>query len=223
MLVRWYRSAPARDFAVAANDGIIGTAGVLQGFAGAGASSAALLVASISALVAGSVAGFGARYAELAAERDAERALITEEVEDLEADDADELADLIEHFEERGVPNGLARDVAQRMHAYDPLAAQLETEHGIQEPMRASQPIIGGLVEGVAIAAGSALPLIILLAYPAAWESWAVFLAAMASLAITSVLIAISARTSVPRALLRTIGIGVATMGLSYLAGVLVF
>jgi VIT1/CCC1 family predicted Fe2+/Mn2+ transporter len=219
----WYRSAGFRGLAVAATDGIIGTAGVLQGFAGAGASSSTLLVASISALVAGSAAGFGSKYAELAAERDAERAVIADETKDLHEDSSDELAELAAHFEERGVEPRLARSTAEQMFAHDALAAQLETEHGIIEPTSAAKPYLGALATALAFAAGSALPLAILLAYPAAWESWAVFVAVLISLAIASVLIAVSARTSVPRALGRTLTIGAATMGLSYLAGVIVF
>ena len=217
------RRDAVRDFAVAANDGIIGTAGVLLGFAGAGASSGTLLIASISALVAASVAGFGAKYAELAAERDTEQALIAEERLDLAEDANDDLAHLAEHFEERGVPAALARDVAERMHEHDALAAQLEIEHRIDEPMPLWRPLVGAAMNAVAVAAGSALPLVMLLAYPAAWESWAVFVAVLISLAVSSVVIAASARTSLPRALRRTLLIGLATMGLSYLAGLLVF
>ena len=221
--MRWYRSDAARDFAVAANDGIIGTAGVLLGFAGAGASSTTLLVASLSALVAGSVAGFGAKYAELAAERDAERALIAETERDLSEDARDDLDDLAAHFVERGVDRDLAKDVARQMHAHDAVGAQLEAEHGIDEPMPRSRPVLGALAAAAALATGSLLPLLMLLAYPAAWEEWAVATATLISLAVTSVLIALSARTSVPRALRRTISIGVATMGLSYLVGLVVF
>lgn len=221
--MRWYRTDAARDFAVAANDGIISTAGVLLGFAGAGASSTTLLVAALSALVAGSVAGFGAKYAELAAQRDTEQALIAETERDISEDASDDLADLAEHFVERGVPPELARDVAERMHAHDAVGAQLEAEHGIDDPMPASRPVLGALANAAALATGSLLPLIMLLAYPAAWEEWAVAVATLISLAVTSVLIALSARTSVPRALRRTIGIGVATMGLSFLVGLVVF
>ena len=219
----WYRSPGFRGLAIAASDGIIGTAGVLQGFAGAGASSSTLLVASISALVAGSAAGFGSKYAELAADRDAERAVIADEERDLHEDSSDELAELTAHFEERGVERDLARATAEQMFAHDALAAQLETEHGITARTGAAGPYPGALATALAFAVGSALPLAILLAYPAAWETWAVFIAVLISLAITSVLIAISARTSVPRALARTLTLGAATMALSYLAGVLVF
>jgi VIT1/CCC1 family predicted Fe2+/Mn2+ transporter len=160
---------------------------------------------------------------ELAAERDAERAVIADEERDLREESSDDLADPADHFEERGVERELARATAEQMFAHDALAAQLETEHGITAPTRAAELFLGALAAALAFAVGSALPLCILLAYPAAWESWAVFIAVLLSLAITSVLIAISARTSVPRALGRTLTIGAATMALSYLAGVIVF
>src|SRR6185503_3126082 len=141
----WYRSPGFRGLAIAASDGIIGTAGVLQGFAGAGASSSTLLVASISALVAGSAAGFGSKYAELAADRDAERAVIADEERDLHEDSSDELAELTAHFEERGVERDLARATAEQMFAHDALAAQLETEHGITARTGAAGPYLGAL------------------------------------------------------------------------------
>lgn len=212
-----------RDFAIAANDGIIGTAGVLQGFAGAGATSRTLLVASISAMVASSVAGFGAKYAELAAARDAERAVIADEERDLAEGVEDDIADIAEHFEERGVPDPLALDVAERLLARDALGAQLEIAHGIDEPMHAWQPAVGALWNAVAVAVGSALPLTVLLLYPHAVESWAVVVAVIVSLVVTSLVIAAAARASVWRALRRTLLIGIATMALSYLAGVLIF
>jgi VIT1/CCC1 family predicted Fe2+/Mn2+ transporter len=221
--VGWYRSPGFRGLAVAASDGIIGTAGVLQGFAGAGASSTTLLIASMSALVAGSAAEFGSKYAELAADRDAERALIAEEERDLREDASDELADLTAHFEERGVERELARRTAEQMFAHDPLAAQLEVEHGITGRTSAVQLYVGAFGTALAFAVGSTLPLAILLAYPAAWETWAVFIAVLLSLAVTSVLISISAGTSVPRALARTLTIGAVTMALSFAAGVIVF
>ncbi|WP_198169626.1 VIT1/CCC1 transporter family protein [Agromyces laixinhei] len=164
-----------------------------------------------------------ARRLALGARRDAERALIAETALDIREDASDDLDDLAAHFVERGVSRDLARDVAQQMHAHDAVGAQLEAEHGIDEPMPRSRPVLGALGNAAALATGSLLPLLMLLAYPAAWEEWAVAAAALISLTVTSVLIALSARTSVPRALRRTIGIGVATMGLSYLVGLVEF
>ncbi|WP_153683705.1 VIT1/CCC1 transporter family protein [Agromyces agglutinans] len=218
----WVRSEGFRSFVVSSTDGIIGTAGVLLGFAGAGASSGTLLIASISALVAGSVAGFCSKYAELAAERDAERAVIADEIEDLR-DPADDLAALAARFEARGVQPTVAREVAEQLFAHDALDAELEFTHGIDEPTRAVEPLLGAAAGAAAIALGSALPLAILVVYPAAWEEWAVALAVILSLTVAGVLTSVTARTSVWRGLARTVGVGVLTMLATYLAGVLIF
>jgi VIT1/CCC1 family predicted Fe2+/Mn2+ transporter len=49
-----------RSWSVVANDGIIATAGILEGFAGAGASHATLVTAATSATVAGMLSVGGA-------------------------------------------------------------------------------------------------------------------------------------------------------------------
>ena len=68
-----------RMWSLAAQDGIISTAGILLGFAGAGADAATLLVAGQSAIVAGMLTAGGAQWSERAAEREAERNAIAEE------------------------------------------------------------------------------------------------------------------------------------------------
>lgn len=221
--MRLRRSEWLRAVAVAANDGIVGSAGVLQGIAGAGASSTALLIASTAALVAGSVATFGAQYAQTAAERDAQRALIADELREPAEAPQREVREVAVMLEQRGVPADLAARVAAHMHEKDPLAAQLETEYGIRERLGPLDPVLDGLRAAFGFALGSALPLALVIVYPAAVESTAIFVAVLISLALTSGFIALSAGTNVARALVRTVGIGGATMAISYLVGSLVF
>jgi hypothetical protein len=61
--------ASLRSWTAVANDGIIATAGILEGFAGAGASDRALLIAATVATIAGMLAAGGAKWAEVDAER----------------------------------------------------------------------------------------------------------------------------------------------------------
>ena len=61
-----------RSWSLAGQDGCISTAGLLLGFAGAGVSQYTLLVAGTSAIVAGMLTAGGAKWAEAAAERDAQ-------------------------------------------------------------------------------------------------------------------------------------------------------
>src|SRR5215467_2582710 len=53
-----------RPWSVVANDGIIATAGILEGFAGAGASHATLLTAATSATIAGRLSAGGSEWVD---------------------------------------------------------------------------------------------------------------------------------------------------------------
>ncbi|MDN5963543.1 MAG: VIT1/CCC1 transporter family protein [Actinomyces sp.] len=109
------------------------------------------------------------------------------------------------------------------MHEHDPLGAQLDQEYGIREPMSLLAPCAQGGRSALGYALGSALHLVVLLLYPQDWETRALLAAVVLSLCVTSVLIAMSAGSSVVRALVRTVGIGMASMLISYIAGLVVF
>lgn len=90
-----------RGWAIDANDGIIATAGLLQGFAGAGAGDRLLLFAAATAMIAGGLSAGGAKWAEVAAEREAQLALARNEQAELDADRTAELAELAAHWQGR--------------------------------------------------------------------------------------------------------------------------
>src|SRR5215475_2369721 len=80
----WLRAAVTdreslRSWTVVANDGIIATAGILEGFAGAGASDRTLITAATVATIVGMLAVGGAEWAEAAAEREAQLTVAEEE------------------------------------------------------------------------------------------------------------------------------------------------
>jgi VIT1/CCC1 family predicted Fe2+/Mn2+ transporter len=116
-----------RGYVPAANDGIIATAGVIEGFIAAGAGTDALLAAALAATVAGAVSFGGFKYGEAAAERDAELAVVDEERGDLARSPETELDELAIFYQARGVDRALAREVAAQISARDALTAQLES------------------------------------------------------------------------------------------------
>jgi VIT1/CCC1 family predicted Fe2+/Mn2+ transporter len=118
---------------VDANDGIIATAGIVEGFSGAGANLITLIIAAISAMIAGTIALGGAKYAECAGDRDAELALMEEERRQLALSPEEEFAELVEHYREQGLSSDLAERVAAELTAADALGAHLRAEHGLSE------------------------------------------------------------------------------------------
>jgi len=211
------------SWAIDANDGIIATAGLLQGFAGAGAGDRLLLFTSIAAMLAGGLSAGGAKWAEVAAEREAELELAAQELAELERDPAGELAELAAHWESRGLTPGLALEVARQLTARDPLAAQLDAEHGMEEITHPAAPWWAGAETALAFMIGAAIPVLITFLAPVAIETWAIILAVVVSLALTSLVAAGVGRLSALRMLVRSLVVGLGTMGVSYLAGVLFF
>lgn len=213
------RAQSFRSWTIDANDGIIGTSGILEGFAGAGASHSVLVTAASAATIAGALGLGGATWAEAAAEREAQLELAAEEIAELAADPAAEVAELAAYYERKGLSPALAREVAEQLTVHDALAAQLESEHGIDEVMSRTEPVVEGVSTAIAFALGAAVPLAITLVVSAAVESWAILVAAVVSLTLTSLVAAGAGDLSVRRTLVRTLVVGVGTLGVSYLVG----
>ncbi len=201
------------------NDGIIATAGVIEGFLAAGAGTDALLAASIAATVAGAGSLGGVKYTESAAERDAQLALIQDETRELASSPEEQISDLAVYFEEQGVEPALAAEVARQVNAHDPLGAQLEIEHGIREPMRAREPFLAAVGGSMAFVVGGALPIAIVLLVPPDLRAPATAVAVLLSLTLTAFLSARLSDASVWRTMRRSLVIGTLALLLALLAG----
>ena len=215
-----FRDASAyRSWTIDANDGIIATAGLLFGFAGAGASNRVLIFTATAATIAGGLSVGGASWAEEAAERDAQLLYASREQEDLAADPSAEMNELTRHWESRGLSPETARQVARELSEHDPLAAQLEWEYSFQQPMPATFPIWFGLGAGLAYVIGALVPLLITYLAPVAVESWAILAAVLVTLVLSSFVAARAGQLLPRRMLARTLVVGALTMAVSYLAG----
>ncbi len=210
-----------RSWTVEANDGIIATAGVLEGFAGAGGDDRTLIVVAVAVTIAGALAIGGAKWAEAEAEREAQLQLVAQEEELLATHPDDEVAELAAYYEDKGLTAETARQVAEQLSARDALAAQLETEYGIAEVMSRAQPLRDGLQAALAFLTGALIPLLITIFVPVAIETWAILFAVIVSLATTSVLAARAGGTPVWRTVTRTLVVGIGTLAISYGVGLL--
>ena len=224
----WLRAAVAdreslRSWTVVANDGIIATAGILEGFAGAGASDRTLLTAATTATIAGMLSVGGAEWAEAAAERDGQLSAADEEAAEIARQPQIEHAEVVAYYEAKGLTPQLAREVADQLMAHDAVDAQLESEHGILEIMSRSETVRAGIGSAIAYLLGAAIPLIITVVVPVAAESWLILAAVVVSLIVTSSIGARTGRTNLPRTLARALTVGLGTMAVSYLVGSLIF
>lgn len=215
--------ASLRSWTAVANDGIIATAGILEGFAGAGASDRALLIAATVATFAGMLAAGGAKWAEIDAEREAHLKAAADEAASLAAQPEAELDELIAHYKAKGLSPELARAVAEQLSAHDAIAAQLESEHGIIEVISRRDAIVAGFGALIAYLIGASIPLAITALAPVAIETWAIVMAVAISLVVTSVVGARAGQMDVTRTVARTLVVGLGTIAISYALGQLLF
>lgn len=211
------------SWAIDANDGIIATAGLLLGFAGAGAGDRLLLFTATATMLAGGLSAGGAKWAEVAAERESQLELAQHEADEVARDPAGELSDLATHWRERGLDAATAQTVAEQLMARDPVAAQLDADYGVEEIMSHSAPWWAGVEAAIAFMIGAAVPVLMTYFAPVAIETWVIIIAVVVSLTLTSFAAAGLGRLSALRMLRRSLIIGLGTMGVSYLAGTAFF
>ena len=206
-------------WSIIANDGIIATAGLLEGFGAAGADDRALFVVAAAATLAGMLGVGGVEWMEASVEREAQLSLVATEQREIDADPEQEISDLAAYYEERGVSPDLARQVAEQLMAHDPLAAQLDSEHGIREVTSVFDTVTAGVGGALAFGLGALIPLLITWFFPVGIEALAILIAVVISLTLTSLATSKLGDTPLWRTLGRSLLVGVGTLLVSYALG----
>ena len=212
-----------RTWSIAARDGIIATAGILLGFTGAGASDATLVMAATTATIAGMLTAGGAEWAEAAAERDAQLQALDEEITALERQRSVEWAEVVRYYRKKGLSRHLAENVASELMVRSPLKVALESGHGILKFTSPAEVLLSGMASCLAYLLGAAIPLIITFIVPINIEAWVIFLAAVVSLTLISIVGARAGQMDISKNIARTLVIGVGTIVISFIVGEIAF
>jgi vacuolar iron transporter family protein len=207
-----------RELVVEANDGIIATAGIVEGLVAADVRIRTILISAAIALVVGSVSTAGARYTEAAFQRDAALLAVSAEQEQIAREPDAELEELVEVYVAKGLSPPLARQVATELMEHDALAAHIEEELDVEEE-DFLPPVQVALGVGLAYAAGATLPILISLAVPSQTRVLTTLLAVTVALVITSYVGAKIGHTHPARTVLRAVIIGVSTLLLALAVG----
>jgi len=203
-----------------ASDGILTSAGICEGFAGAGAGTKVLVFAGFAAIVAGALAAGAVEYSTEGAEHDQQMAELTSERAQLETAPDAELDELTRLYVSRGLSRHLARQVAVELTAHDALAAHAEVEHGIT-PASLASPLRDALAVVTAFAAGAILPWLAIILIPGPPRAALTFVIVLLALALTGWISAQISDVHPVRPILRTAAIGVLAMTITYGAGYL--
>lgn len=175
------RSGWLRAAVLGSNDAIVSTASLLMGVGASEASTSAMFVTGVAALFAGSMSMAVGEYVSVSSQRDAERADIAKETEELATQPDAELHELAGIYIKRGLDKHLAMEVAKQLSAHDRLGAHLRDELGIDQNNH-PRPLQAAVVSAASFALFAVLPLLGLLA-PAAFRLYAIAGITLASLA----------------------------------------
>ncbi|MFI9271624.1 VIT family protein [Kitasatospora sp. NPDC052896] len=204
-----------------ANDGVVSTAGLVVGVAGATSSATALLAAGLAGLLAGALSMASGEYVSVSTQRDSERAALALEQRELTEQPVAELAELTELLTDRGLTGELAREVAEQLTARDALSAHARVELGI-DPEQIVNPWHAAAASCAAFTVGALLPLLAIVLPPTSLRVPVTVVAVLCALALTGWISArLSASPAGPAVLRNLLGGGLA-MGVTYAAGTLV-
>lgn len=203
-----------------ANDGIVSVAGLVVGVAGATTDRVTILTAGIAGLVAGALSMAGGEYVSVSTQRDTERAALRMEKQELATMPEEELDELADIYQEKGLSRELAEEVAQELTQRDALRAHAEAELQI-DPDNLTSPWQAAWASLIAFTVGALLPLIAIAVPEPSTRVFFCAGAVIVALAMTGLISAQLGNARSGRAIARNVGVGALTMLTTYYVGVL--
>jgi VIT1/CCC1 family predicted Fe2+/Mn2+ transporter len=203
------------------NDGIVSTAGIVLGVAGATATRSTILTAGIAGLAAGAMSMAVGEYVSVSSQRDSETALLEKERGELRDTPDEELAELTDLYAAKGLSRDLAAEVADQLTALDALAAHAEVELGIN-PENLSSPWHAAFASMVAFTLGALLPLLAITVPAQHLRVPVTVVAVLAALAATGVVSGWLGKSPLARPFWRNVIGGSVAMAVTYGVGTLV-
>ncbi len=201
-----------------ANDGIVSVAGVVVGVAGATSDRTQILTAGVAALVAGALSMAGGEYVSVSTQRDTEQAAIEKELEELRTMPEQELDELANFYEQRGISASTARKFAEELTAVDPLRAHTEIEFNIT-PGELTSPWHAAWASLIAFAVGAVIPLLAIALPPESVRVWVSVLSVIVALFLTGYISAHLGDAPKRPAILRNIVVGMLTLAIAWIVG----
>ena len=207
-----------RAAVLGANDGVVSTAGLIFGVAGATNNKGAIFTAGLAGLIAGAISMAVGEYVSVSTQRDTERAFIDREKELLASDPKSQLEDLVSFYEQKGVSKKTALQFARELSANDPVKAHLEAELKLDEE-DLTNPLTAGIASFFSFGLGALIPLVAAVASPDKTRIQITLVAVVVGLFLTGYYSAKFGGANKRAAVLRVLVGGIAAMAVTYAVG----
>ncbi len=215
------RAGWLRATVLGVDDGVVSTASIMLGVLAASHNSTAILTAGIASLTAGALSMAAGEYVSVSSQKDAEIADIAIERKSLAENPQEELAELAQIYELRGLDANLAKKVAEQLHRHDAVVAHVRDELGIDHESLAN-PAQAATASALSFAAGAVVPIAAALIAPHRAGVWAITIASLIMLAISGAVGASIGGGHRLRAALRVFVGGGIAMAVTFLIGHLI-
>jgi vacuolar iron transporter family protein len=201
-----------------ANDGIVSTAGLVVGVAGATADRGVIFTAGMAGLVAGAVSMALGEYVSVSSQRDSEKALMALEKRELAETPEAEYEELVGIYQAKGLKPETARQVATELTEHDALAAHMDAELRMDAD-DLSNPWQAAIASAISFISGAVLPLLAILLPPPGWRVPVTVVAVLIALGITGFVSARLGSANPRRALVRVVIGGAIALAATYFIG----
>lgn len=198
-----------------ANDGIVSTAGLVVGVAGATESTSIIITAGVAGIIAGAISMAAGEYVSVSSSKDTELAMLEKERFELKNHPEKELAELAHIYQRKGLSKQTAQKVAKELTDHDPEAAHFDAELGIN-PNSLTNPWHASLASAISFLVGALIPLIVIILPPMSTRIPVTFVSVLIALAITGTVSAKIGGSNPLRATFRVVLGGALAMAVTY-------
>jgi VIT1/CCC1 family predicted Fe2+/Mn2+ transporter len=214
------RSGWLRAAVLGANDGILSTTSLVIGVAAASNTRNPIVLAALAGIVAGALSMAAGEYVSVSSQSDIEKADLKREKNELATMPDLELQELTNLYQQRGLDNNLASQVAIQLTKHNVLEAHARDELGINE-INHAKPLQAALASGASFISGGLLPLLVSIFAPVKFMLLNQYMFSIVFLALTGVVAAKTGGSNVIKAVLRVCFWGTIAMGVTAFVGYL--
>ncbi|MGV8993918.1 MAG: VIT1/CCC1 transporter family protein [Flavobacterium sp.] len=209
----WLRAA-----VLGANDGILSTASIIIGVAAASTTRESIVLAGLAGLVAGALSMAAGEYVSVSSQSDIENADLEREKNELANSPEDELQELAEIYQKRGLEKEMAQNVAIQLMKHNALEAHARDELGINE-ITQPRPLQAAFSSGASFTIGGLLPFLVAIFGSLPKMEILQYIFAIIFLVLLGATAAKAGGSNVKKAILRITFWGTVAMGLTSLIG----
>ena len=208
--LNWLRAA-----VLGAGDGIVSIAGLVVGIAGATNSAGLILTAGVAGIIAGAISMAVGEYVSVSSSRDIEKSLLAKERFEHAHYPEEELKELTQIYQDKGLSEKTAKIVAEELSAKDPVAAHFDAELRL-DPENLTNPWHAAFASALSFLLGGLVPLIAISLPSQSLRVPFAFVAVAVALVLTGILSAKAGGANVLRAVARVAIGGILAMVVTY-------